>query len=243
MCGASGVFPRLLVGAYVYVDTCCKGRRGNSTHYCWPCARRCSTFDAAKTAYVDAFASSRTHFTFPGARTAGDGAVRPPPVGDRCAVAGASACAYTEQREHMLLSPWRFHVAEARAEQDSGGGWWSMIPRLPAPAGLASAEQDGSGVGVHAGHGAAAPAPSVHRDAWRAPRDSDSSLVSYTHGFRSRVVRTMRDCAPGHLSRFCRAIFLLAIVPCSTEDNFLKRKIFISNIEIVEGRQITPNHF
>jgi hypothetical protein len=183
MCGASGVFPRLLVGAYVYVETCCKGRRGNSTHYCWPCARRCSTFDAAKTAYVDAFASSRTHFTFPGARTAGDGAVRPPPVGDRCAVAGASARAYTGQREHMLLSPWRFHVAEARAEQGSGGGWWSMIPRrgaLPAPAGLTSAEQEGSGVGVHAGHGAAArpaPAPSVHRDAWRAPRDSDSSLL------------------------------------------------------------------
>jgi hypothetical protein len=185
MCGASGVFPRLLVGAYV--ETCHRGRSGNSTCCCWSLslpmdarfcgrARDATVLDGAKTAYVDAFASSRTHFTFPAAlaRTHSRPSVRPSAaLGDRCAVAGAVAREDARRRagaqrtggKHMLLLlRWRFHVAGARAEQGSGG-WWSMIPRrgaLPAPGRFrVSGSRRGAGVGVHAGHGAAAPAPSV----------------------------------------------------------------------------------
>jgi hypothetical protein len=133
--GASGVFPRLLVGAYV--ETCCKGRSGNSTCCCWSLslpmdarfcgrARDATVLDGAKTAYVDAFASSRTHFTFPAAlaRTHSRPSVRPSAaLGDRCAVAGAVAREDARRRagaqrtggKHMLLLlRWRFHVAEAR---------------------------------------------------------------------------------------------------------------------------------
>jgi hypothetical protein len=132
MCGASGVFPRLLVGAYV--ETCRRGRNVNSTcgwslspdgcTFLWPCARRDGVGRRQdclrRRVRVVTYSLDVPRGACPHAQPS----VRPSAaLGDRCAVAGAVAREDARRRagaqrtggKHMLLLlRWRFHVAEAR---------------------------------------------------------------------------------------------------------------------------------